>query len=84
MSPELEHEHMQTYLMMLKYFYYEEHISVIPDQGFDIAEKYTMNLQKKLGIPEKEDLPTNMVGFSYKSSYWQKAQDKYKFIKPKN
>lgn len=80
---EKEHEHMQIYLMMLKYYYYEEHTSVIPDINFDVAEKYTKDLQKKLNISENEDLPTDMVGFNYNSTYWQKAKDKYKFIKPK-
>lgn len=80
MTVEEEHKHLQTYLLMLKYYYYEEHTSIIPDVNFDMCEKFTKELQNKLGIAEDEDYPTDMVGFSKKSSFWELVKEKYKFV----
>lgn len=69
MTKEEHHEYYQTYIMYLKYRYYENHTSIVPDNVFDSLEILCKGLKKELGIEENAIYPTDMVGINYNSSY---------------
>lgn len=72
--------HNEIFLLYHKYLYYEKSTTVIPDHVFDSALKYGEDLHSQL---DKEKYPKDqtvvyMVGFDYRSQYWERCKKKYK------
>lgn len=82
-----EFEHIQKFLLLHKYLYYEKNKPMLDDQGYDSAEAYSFTLAKNLGFrvdkylgPEENEKHHVhwMIGFNIESIYWEETKIKYK------